>query len=30
MDPNKKKALELAIKHIDKNFGKGALMRPWR
>ncbi len=27
MDPNKKKALELAIKQIDKSFGKGALMR---
>ncbi len=27
MDPNKKKALELAIKQIDKSFGKGTLMR---
>jgi len=27
MDANKKKALELAIKQIDKNFGKGTLMR---
>jgi len=27
MDPNKKKALDLAIKQIDKAFGKGALMR---
>ncbi len=27
MDANKKKALELAIKQIDKSFGKGTLMR---
>jgi len=27
MDDNKKKSLELAIKQIDKAFGKGALMR---
>ncbi|MCI4400289.1 MAG: recombinase RecA [Campylobacteraceae bacterium] len=27
MDENKKKSLELAIKQIDKAFGKGALMR---
>ncbi len=27
MDDNKKKALELAIKQIDKSFGKGALIR---
>ncbi|MEZ7934497.1 MAG: recombinase RecA [Sulfurospirillum sp.] len=27
MDENKKKALELAIKQIDKAFGKGALVR---
>ncbi len=27
MDDNKKKALDLAIKQIDKAFGKGALMR---
>ena len=27
MDVNKKKALELAIKQIDKSFGKGTLMR---
>lgn len=27
MDPNKKKALEMAIKQIDKAFGKGTLMR---
>jgi len=27
MDDNKKKALELAIKQIDKAFGKGTLMR---
>jgi recombination protein RecA len=27
MDENKKKALDLAIKQIDKAFGKGALMR---
>ncbi len=27
MDPNKKKALELAIKQIDKAFGKGALVK---
>jgi len=27
MDANKKKALELAIKQIDKTFGKGTLMR---
>ncbi len=27
MDPNKKKALDLAIKQIDKAFGKGTLMR---
>jgi len=27
MDANKKKALDLAIKQIDKNFGKGTLMR---
>ena len=27
MDPNKKKALDLAIKQIDKSFGKGTLMR---
>jgi len=27
MDPNKKKALDVAIKQIDKAFGKGTLMR---
>jgi len=27
MDPNKQKALNLAIKQIDKAFGKGTLMR---
>ena len=27
MDESKKKSLELAIKQIDKAFGKGALMR---
>ena len=27
MDPNKQKALDLAIKQIDKAFGKGALVR---
>jgi len=27
MDPNKQKALDLAIKQIDKAFGKGTLMR---
>ncbi len=27
MDANKKKALDLAMKQIDKNFGKGTLMR---
>ena len=27
MDANKKKALELAMKQIDKTFGKGTLMR---
>ncbi len=27
MDPNKQKALEMAIKQIDKAFGKGALVR---
>lgn len=27
MDEQKQKALELAIKQIDKQFGKGALMR---
>ena len=27
IDPNKKKALDLAIKQIDKNFGKGSLVR---
>ncbi len=27
MDPNKQKALDLAIKQIDKTFGKGTLMR---
>ena len=27
MDDNKKKAIELAIKQIDKSFGKGALVR---
>ena len=27
IDENKKKALELAIKQIDKAFGKGALVR---
>jgi recombination protein RecA len=27
MDENRKKALELAIKQIDKTFGKGALVR---
>ncbi|BCD62989.1 MULTISPECIES: recombinase RecA [Nitratiruptor] len=27
MDPNKEKALELAIKQIDKAFGKGALVK---
>jgi len=27
MDPNKQKALELAIKQIDKAFGKGALVK---
>ena len=27
MDANKQKALEMAIKQIDKTFGKGTLMR---
>jgi recombination protein RecA len=27
MDANKKKALDMAIKQIDKAFGKGTLMR---
>jgi recombination protein RecA len=27
MDANKQKALDMAIKQIDKNFGKGTLMR---
>jgi len=27
MDPNKQKALDVAIKQIDKAFGKGALVR---
>jgi recombination protein RecA len=27
MDPQKKKALDMAIKQIDKTFGKGTLMR---
>ena len=27
MDPQKRKALEMAIKQIDKTFGKGTLMR---
>ena len=27
MDPNKEKALELAIKQIDKAFGKGAIVK---
>jgi len=27
MDEQKKKAIELAIKQIDKTFGKGALVR---
>jgi recombination protein RecA len=27
MDANRKKALDIAIKQIDKSFGKGALMR---
>ena len=27
MDPQKQKALEMAIKQIDKSFGKGTLMR---
>jgi len=27
LDPNRKKALEMAIKQIDKAFGKGTLMR---
>ena len=27
MDANKQKALDLAMKQIDKAFGKGALMR---
>ncbi len=27
MDPNKQKALDMAIKQIDKTFGKGTLMR---
>jgi len=27
MDPNKEKALQLALKQIDKAFGKGALVR---
>ena len=27
MEPNKQKALEMAIKQIDKSFGKGTLMR---
>ncbi len=27
MDPNKLKSLELAMKQIDKTFGKGTLMR---
>jgi len=27
MDANKQKSLDLALKHIDKAFGKGALMR---
>jgi recombination protein RecA len=27
MDPNKQKALDIAIKQIDKAFGKGTLMR---
>jgi recombination protein RecA len=27
MDANKQKSLDLAIKQIDKAFGKGALMR---
>ena len=27
MDPQKQKALDMAIKQIDKAFGKGTLMR---
>ena len=27
LDPNKQKSLELALKQIDKAFGKGMLMR---
>ena len=27
MDPQKQKALDMAIKQIDKTFGKGTLMR---
>ncbi len=27
MDENQKKSLELAIKQIDKTFGKGTLIR---
>ena len=27
MDANKQKSLDLAMKQIDKAFGKGALMR---
>lgn len=27
MDTNKKKAIELAVEQIEKNFGKGAIMR---
>jgi RecA/RadA recombinase len=27
MDTNKQKALDMAIKQIDKTFGKGTLMR---
>ena len=27
MDANKQKALDMAIKQIDKTFGKGTLMR---
>ena len=27
MDENKKKSLELAIKQIDKQFGKGTILR---
>jgi len=27
MDENKKKSLDLAIKQIDKQFGKGTILR---